>query len=450
MFENLTNKLENIFSKLGSVPSLTEEQVDSGLKEIRLALLEADVALPVVKELIKNIKPKTIGREIIKSTSADQMIIKIVNDELVKILGSKNEELKLNTVPPASILLVGLQGSGKTTSAAKLAKILEKNKKKKVMLVSLDVYRPAAQEQLRLVAESNGIQFLPIVESQQPIDITKRALNAANLNGSDVIIFDTAGRTQIDLPMMSEIKQIKDLTNPSETILVADSLTGQIAVNVAKEFDKSVNISSIILTRLDGDARGGAALSMKHVTGKPIKFIGVGEKITDLELFYPDRLASRILGKGDVVSLVEKAQRDLSEEKIKKTEEELKKGIFTMEAYLSQIRQMKKMGGMEGVMSMLPGVSKMKAKMSGANIDEKILVENEAIILSMTPKERQNPKIISGSRKKRISKGSGVDVSKINKLLKQFKMMSEMMRKMSKGQGIPSGVIPDEMLNQLK
>jgi signal recognition particle subunit SRP54 len=450
MFENLTNKLENIFSKLGSVPSLTEEQVDSGLKEIRLALLEADVALPVVKELIKNIKPKTIGREIIKSTSADQMIIKIVNDELVKILGSKNEELKLNTVPPASILLVGLQGSGKTTSAAKLAKILEKNKKKKVMLVSLDVYRPAAQEQLRLVAESNGIQFLPIVESQQPIDITKRALNAANLNGSDVIIFDTAGRTQIDLPMMSEIKQIKGLTNPSETILVADSLTGQIAVNVAKEFDKSVNISSIILTRLDGDARGGAALSMKHVTGKPIKFIGVGEKITDLELFYPDRLASRILGKGDVVSLVEKAQRDLSEEKIKKTEEELKKGIFTMEAYLSQIRQMKKMGGMEGVMSMLPGVSKMKAKMSEANIDEKILVENEAIILSMTPKERQNPKIISGSRKKRISKGSGVDVSKINKLLKQFKMMSEMIRKMSKGQGIPSGVIPDEMLNQLK
>ena len=450
MFENLTNKLENIFSKLGSVPSLTEEQVDSGLKEIRLALLEADVALPVVKELIKNIKPKTIGREIIKSTSADQMIIKIVNDELVKILGSKNEELKLNTVPPASILLVGLQGSGKTTSAAKLAKILEKNKKKKVMLVSLDVYRPAAQEQLRLVAESNGIQFLPIVESQQPIDITKRALNAANLNGSDVIIFDTAGRTQIDLPMMSEIKQIKGLTNPSETILVADSLTGQIAVNVAKEFDKSVNISSIILTRLDGDARGGAALSMKHVTGKPIKFIGVGEKITDLELFYPDRLASRILGKGDVVSLVEKAQRDLSEEKIKKTEEELKKGIFTMEAYLSQIRQMKKMGGMEGVMSMLPGVSKMKAKMSEANIDEKILVENESIILSMTPKERQNPKIINGSRKKRISKGSGVDVSKINKLLKQFKMMSEMIRKMSKGQGIPSGVIPDEMLNQLK
>ena len=318
------------------------------------------------------------------------------------------------------------------------------------MLVSLDVYRPAAQEQLRLVAESNGIQFLPIVESQQPIDITKRALNAANLNGSDVIIFDTAGRTQIDLPMMSEIKQIKDLTNPSETILVADSLTGQIAVNVAKEFDKSVNISSIILTRLDGDARGGAALSMKHVTGKPIKFIGVGEKITDLELFYPDRLASRILGKGDVVSLVEKAQRDLSEEKIKKTEEELKKGIFTMEAYLSQIRQMKKMGGMEGVMSMLPGVSKMKAKMSEANIDEKILVENESIILSMTPKERQNPKIISGSRKKRISKGSGVDVSKINKLLKQFKMMSEMMRKMSKGQEIPSGVIPNEMLNQLK
>ena len=450
MFENLTNKLESIFSKLKSAPSLTEEQVDSGLKEIRLALLEADVALPVTKEFIANIKPKAIGKEIIKSTSAGQMIVKIVYDELVNILGSKNEELNFKAVPPVSLLLVGLQGSGKTTSAAKLAKNIEKNFKKKVMVVSLDVYRPAAQEQLKLLAEANGIQCLPIVEKQQPIDITKRALNAANLSGADVIIFDTAGRTQIDLPMMSEIKQIKDITKPAETILVADSLTGQIAVNVAKEFDTAVNLSGIILTRVDGDARGGAALSMKHVTGKPIKYIGVGEKITDLELFHPDRLANRILGMGDVVTLVEKAQQDLSEEKIKETEDELKKGIFTLESYLAQLRQMKKMGGMEGVMSMLPGVSKMKAKMSEANIDEKILVENEAIILSMTPKERQNPKIISGSRKKRISKGSGVDVSKINKLLKQFKMMSEMMRKMSKGQGIPSGVIPDEMLNQLK
>ena len=250
--------------------------------------------------------------------------------------------------------------------------------------------------------------------------------------------------------MMSEIKQIKDITKPAETILVADSLTGQIAVNVAKEFDTAVNLSGIILTRVDGDARGGAALSMKHVTGKPIKYIGVGEKITDLELFHPDRLANRILGMGDVVTLVEKAQQDLSEEKIKETEDELKKGIFTMDSYLSQLRQMKKMGGMEGVMSMLPGVNKMKAKMDQANIDEKMLVENEAIILSMTKNERENPKIISGSRRKRISKGAGVDVTKINKLLKQFKMMSDMMKKMSQGKKIPSGMIPDEMLNQLK
>jgi len=450
MFENLTNKLEKIFSKLKSAPSLTEEQVDSGLKEIRLALLEADVALPVVKDFISNIKPKAIGQEIIRSTSPGQMIVKIVYDELVSILGSKKEELNFKAVPPVSILLVGLQGSGKTTSAAKLAKLIEEKHKKKVMLVSLDVYRPAAQEQLKLLAETNGIQNLPIIEKQQPLDITKRALNAATLNGSDVIIFDTAGRTQIDLPMMSEIKQVKEITNPAETILVADSLTGQIAVNVAKEFNTAVNLSSIILTRVDGDARGGAALSMKHVTGKPIKYIGVGEKISDFELFHPDRLANRILGMGDVVTLVEKAAQNLGEKKLRETEEELKKGIFTMDSYLSQLRQMKKMGGMEGIMSMLPGANKMKEKMDQANIDEKMLIENEALILSMTKKEKENPKIISGSRRKRIAKGSGVDVSKINKLLKQFKMMSDMMKKMSQGKKIPSGMIPDEMLNQLK
>jgi len=450
MFENLTNKLEGIFSKLKSAPSLTEVQVDTSLKEIRLALLEADVALPVVKEFISNVKPKAIGQEIIKSISPGQMIVKIVYDELVTILGSKNEEINLKAVPPISILLVGLQGSGKTTSAAKLASLIQNKHKKKVMLASLDVYRPAAQEQLKLLAEKNDIQCLPIVDNQQPLDISKRALNAANLNGSDVIIFDSAGRTQIDLPMMSEIKQIKEITNPVETILVADSLTGQIAVNIAKEFDTAVNLSSIILTRVDGDARGGAALSMKHVTGKPIKYIGVGEKVSDFEMFHPDRLANRILGMGDVVTLVEKAAQNLSEEKIKETEEELKKGIFTMDTYLSQLRQMKKMGGMEGVMSMLPSVNKMKTKMDQANIDEKMLIENEAIILSMTKKEKENPKIISGSRRKRISKGAGVDVSKINKLLKQFKMMSDMMKKMSQGKQIPSGMIPDEMLNQIK
>jgi signal recognition particle subunit SRP54 len=450
MFENLTIKLENIFSKLKSAPSLTEEQVDSGLKEIRGALLEADVALPVTKEFIANVKPKAIGQEIIRSTAPGQMIVKIVFDELVSILGSKYEELNLKSVPPVSILLVGLQGSGKTTTAVKLAKFVEKNFKKKVMLVSLDVYRPAAQEQLKILAEKNNIQNLAIVEKQQPVDITKRAMNAANLNGSEVIIFDTAGRTQIDLPMMSEIKQIKELVNPTETILVADSLTGQIAVKVASEFDTAVNLSSIILTRVDGDGRGGAALSMKQITGKPIKFIGVGEKISDFDLFHPDRIANRILGMGDVVSLVEKASQDLDEEKVKKTEEELKKGVFTLDTYLSQLRQMKKMGGMEGVMSLMPGVSKMKAQMENASIDEKMITDNEAIILSMTKEEKENPKIISGSRRKRISQGSGVDVSKINKLLKQFKMMSDMMKKMSKGKKIPSGLIPDEIINQLK
>ena len=452
MFENLTNKLESIFSKLKKAPSLNEEQVDSGLKEIRLALLEADVALPVVKEFIEQIKPKAIGQEIIRSTSPGQMLVKIVYDELVNFLGEKNKELNLNAVPPVCILLVGLQGSGKTTSAAKLAKLVETKYNKKVFLVSLDVYRPAAQEQLKVLAETNQINHLPIMEGQQPLDITNRAINAAKLNGSDVIIFDTAGRTQIDLMMMNEIKQIKELLKPTETILVADSLTGQIAATVAKEFDAAVDISSIILTRVDGDGRGGAALSMKHITNKPIKYIGVGEKIDDLELFYPDRIANRILGMGDIVSLVEKASQGLDEEKIKKAEEQFKNGLFTLDDYLAQLRQMKKMGGMEGVLSLLPGVSKIKQQMENASIDEKIITTNEAIILSMTKKEREDPKVINGSRKKRIAAGAGADISTINKLLKQFKMMTEMMKKMSKGKTnqIPSGAIPDEILNQLK
>ena len=450
MFENLTNKLENIFSKLKEAPSLKEEEVELGLKDIRLALIEADVSLSVVKDFISRVKPKAVGKEIIRSTSPGQMIVKVVNDELINILGKKYQELNLNAVPPISILLVGLQGSGKTTTAAKLAKMIQKNNKKKVMLASLDIYRPAAQEQLKVLAETNGLLNLPTIKNELPLDITKRAIGAANLNGAEVIIFDTAGRTQIDLNMMTEIKQIKDTAKPIETILVADSLTGQIAVNVAKEFDSSVSISSIILTRVDGDGRGGAALSMSQATGKPIKYIGVGEKIDDLESFHPERIAKRILGMGDIVSLVEKAAQDLDEEKIKKTEEEFKKGIFTMDTYLGQLRQMKKMGGMEGVMSMLPGVKKIKDQIKNSSIDEDMLSFNEAIILSMTKKERENPKIISGSRRKRIAKGSGVDVAKINKLLKQFKMMSDMMRKMSKGKKFPSGAIPDEILSQLK
>ena len=313
----------------------------------------------------------------------------------------------------------------------------------------MDVYRPAAQEQLKILCEKNNLNVLPIIKDQIPIDITKRANNAATLSGSDVIIFDTAGRTQVDLNMMSEIKNIKAEANPVETILVADSLTGQIAVKLASEFDKAVELSSIILTRVDGDGRGGAALSMKQTTGKPIKFIGVGEKIDDLEAFHPDRLANRILGMGDIVSLVEKASQDLDEEKIRLTEEKIKKGSFTFDDYLMQLKQMKKMGGMEGVLSLLPGVGKVKEQMQNANIDEKLLSMNEAIILSMTKRERENPDIISGSRRKRISLGSGTDVQMINKLLKQFKMMSKMMKKMSKG-GVPKDGVPPELFNQLK
>ena len=449
MFENLTSKLEGIFNKLKKAPSLNKEQVETGLAEIRQAFLAADVALPVVKKFIEDIKPKAIGQEIIKSTSPGQMLVKIVYDELVKILGEKSEEINLKAVPPASILLVGLQGSGKTTTSVKLAKNIEKNFKKKILLASLDVYRPAAQEQLKILCEKNNLNVLPIIKDQLPIDIAKRANNAANLSGSDIVIFDTAGRTQIDLNMMTEIKNIKAEVKPVETILVADSLTGQIAVKLASEFDKAVELTSIILTRVDGDGRGGAALSMKQTTGKPIKFIGVGEKVDDFEPFHPDRLANRILGMGDIVSLVEKASQDLDEEKVKAAEENLKKGAFTFEDYLMQIRQMKKMGGMEGVLSLLPGVGKVKEQMENANVDEKLLSANEAIILSMTKKERQDPDIISGSRRKRISLGSGTDVQTINRLLKQFKMMSKMMKKMSKGK-MPKGQIPDELLNNLK
>ena len=450
MFENLTNKFEEIFSSLKKAPSLDEKQVDEGLREIRLALLEADVSLEVVKEFINRVKPKALGQEIIRSTSPGQMVVKVVNDELISFLGDKNSDIELNAVPPVPVMLVGLQGSGKTTTTAKLARFLEANKKKKVMMASLDVYRPAAQEQLRLLGEQNNIITLPVIKDQLPADICRRAISAANLNGADVILFDTAGRTQIDLQMMSEIKQIESIINPSETILVADSLTGQVAANVAKEFKSTVNLTGIILTRSDGDGRGGAALSMKYVADVPIKFLGVGEKIENFEVFHPDRIANRILGMGDIVSLVEKAAEDLDEEKLKKTEEKLKKGQFSLEDYLTQLRQMKKMGGMGSVMSMLPGANKIKQQMENSSFDEKMLSDNEAIILSMTPNERENPKIISGSRKKRIATGCGLDISKINKLLKQFKMMSDMMKKMSKGKGIPSGNIPDELLNQLK
>ena len=452
MFENLTNKFEEVFSSFKKAPSLDEKQVDEGLRVIRQALLEADVAVDVAKEFINKVKPKALGQEIIRSTSPGQMVVKIVHDELVDFLGSSNSAINLNAVPPVPIMLVGLQGSGKTTTTAKIARYLEKNNKKKVMMVSLDVYRPAAQEQLKLLGEQNNILTLPVVEGQQPSDICRRAISAANLNGAEVILFDTAGRTQIDLQMMGEIKQVASIINPTETLLVADSLTGQVAAEVAKEFNKTVNLSGIVLTRADGDARGGAALSMKYVAEVPVKFLGIGEKIDNIEVFHPDRIANRILGMGDIVSLVEKAADEIDEEKLKKTEENLKKGQFSMEDYLTQLRQMKKMGGIEGVMSFLPGVSKIKSQMDQAGIDEKIVNQNEAIILSMTKKERENPKIINGSRRKRIANGSGTDTATINKLLKQFKMMSEMTKRMSKGdlKGMTDKGIPPEILNQLK
>ena len=452
MFENLTNKFEEIFSSLKKAPSLDEKQVDEGLRGIRQALLEADVSLEVAKQFIEKIKPKALGQEIVRSTSPGQMVVKIVYDELVNLLGENNSEVNLNAVPPVPIMLVGLQGSGKTTTTAKLSKYLEINKKKKIMMVSLDVYRPAAQEQLKSLGEQNNILTLPIIEGQLPADICRRAVSAANLNGAEILLFDTAGRTQIDLQMMSEIKQIESIISPSETFLVADSLTGQVAAEVAKEFKNTVNLTGIILTRADGDARGGAAVSMKYVSNVPIKFLGIGEKIDNIEVFHPDRIANRILGMGDIVSLVEKASQDLGEENIKKAEENLKKGNFSMQDYLTQLRQMKKMGGIEGVMSFMPGVSKIKSQMDAAGIDEKILKKKEAIILSMTKKERENPKIIDGSRRKRIANGSGTDVATINKLLKQFKMMSEMMKKMSKGnlKGMTDKGIPPELFNQLK
>ncbi len=452
MFENLTNKFEEIFSSLKKAPSLDEKQVDEGLRNIRQALLEADVSLSVAKEFVNNVKPKALGQEIIRSTSPGQMVVKIVHDELVKLLGESNSEINLNAVPPVPIMLVGLQGSGKTTTTAKLAKFLEKNKKKKIMMVSLDVYRPAAQEQLKKLGEQNNILTLPAIKDQLPADICRRALSAATLNGADVLLFDTAGRTQIDLQMMSEIKEIENIIKPSEVILVADSLTGQVAAEVAKEFKNTVNVSGIILTRADGDGRGGAAVSMKFISQVPIKFLGVGEKVENFEVFHPDRIANRILGMGDIVSLVEKAAEDLGEENIKKAEENLKKGSFSMQDYLTQLRQMKKMGGVEGLMSFMPGVSKIKSQMDKAGVDEKIITENEAIILSMTKKERENPKIIDGSRRKRIANGSGTDVAAINKLLKQFKMMSEMMKKMSKGnlKGMSDKGVPPELFNQLK
>lgn len=433
MFQSLTQNLTNVFNKLKGHGTLTEAHIDEAIRDVRVALLEADVSLEVVKSFIDAVKDKAKGTDVIKSVTPGQMVVKIFNDELTKMLSSPEEEMELNlkSTPPANILMLGLQGGGKTTTSAKLALKL-KNEGKKVMLVSLDTYRPAAQEQLKILADSNGIDSLDIVDGQMPIDITNRALSLAKLSGYDVVIYDSAGRLHIDDEMIAELKEIRKLVNPTESLFVADAMIGQDSVNVAKSFNDALGISGVVLTRIDGDARGGAALSIKYVVGKPIKFLGVGEKITDLDPFKPDRIASRILGMGDIVSLVEEASEVIDKEEAEKTLKKMKKGQFTMEDYLSQLRSLTKMGGITKVMGMMPGMSNMMNKIDPSKMDDRIIVHQEAIILSMTPKERNKPDILNASRKKRIAAGSGRPVQEVNKLLKQHVKMRDMMKKMGK------------------
>ncbi|MEQ8440358.1 MAG: signal recognition particle protein [Alphaproteobacteria bacterium] len=432
MFDSLSDRLNGVFDALKKRGSLKAGDVDAAMRDIRVALLEADVALPVVKDFIANVKEQAVGEAVLKSVTPGQQVIKIVHDALVGLLQSDDQDLNLIGEPPFPILMVGLQGSGKTTTTAKLAKRLTEKDRKKVLMASLDVYRPAAQEQLKILGEQTGVETLPIVAGQQPVDIAKRALNAARLGGYDVVMLDTAGRLHVDEQLMAEVAAVRDVASPRETLLVADSMTGQDAVTVAKSFQDRVGLSGIVLTRVDGDARGGAALSMRHVTGKPIKFLGTGEKMDEVEAFRADRVAGRILGMGDVVSLVEKAAETIEAEEAEKIARKMQKGEYDLEDMAQQLKQMRKMGGLDGLMGMLPGVAKMKKQMAGANIDEKSLVRQEAIISSMTPKERRQPKILHASRKRRIAAGSGTSVQDINKLLKQHQMMAKMMKQVSK------------------
>jgi signal recognition particle subunit SRP54 len=440
MFDALQSRLGATFDRLRGRGALSEADVDEGLREIRVALLEADVALPVVKDFMESVRPRAIGENVVRSVTPGQQIVKIVHDALIEMLGSENAALDLGS-PPAPILMVGLQGSGKTTSSAKLALLLQTKEKKRVLMASLDVHRPAAMEQLKVLGEQAGVPTLPVVAGQSPTDIAKRALASAKIGGYDVLILDTAGRQHVDEQLMAEVAAVRDLVTPHETLLVADSLTGQDAVNIAKSFNERVKLSGIILTRADGDARGGAALSMRAVTGAPIKYLGIGEKLDAIEAFHPERVAARILDMGDVVSLVEKASESFDKEKAEKLAAKMKKGAFDMNDLAEQLRQMKKLGGMSGVLSMLPGVGKMKNQLAAAGMDDRVLVRQEAIIQSMTAAERAKPDVINGSRRKRIAAGAGVQVSDVNKLLKMHRQMSDMMKKMGKmGGRMPAGL----------
>ena len=435
MFESLADKLSGIFDGLTRRGALSEADVAAALREVRRALLDADVALDVVRSFSDRVQEKAIGANIVKSISPGQMVIKIVNDVLVETLGETAEPIDLEARPPVTIMMVGLQGAGKTTTTAKIAKRLKERHKKRALMASLDVKRPAAQEQLAILGRQVGVDTLEIVPNQTPLQIARRAMEAARLQGYDVVLLDTAGRTHIDEPLMQEMADIKSYASPHEILLVADALTGQDAVNLAKSFDARVGITGIVLTRMDGDGRGGAALSMRAVTGKPIKLIATGEKMDALDEFSPKRIADRILGMGDIVALVEKAQSVIDEQEAVRAAERLAKGKFDLQDLCDQLAMAEKMGGLGGMMSLLPGVAKMKDQLAAASVDEKMIKRQRAIILSMTPKERRNPDILKASRKRRIASGSGTKVEEINKLLKQHRAMADMMKMMGGKRG---------------
>lgn len=433
MFESLTDKLSGVFARITSRGVLNDKDIDEAMREIRVALLEADVALPVVKDFVARVKEEARGEKLVRSIQPGQLVVKIVHDELVKLLGAEDGDLNLNVVPPAVILMAGLQGSGKTTSSAKLAKMLGKNRK--VLLASLDVYRPAAQEQLEQLARQIGGHSLPIVNGEKPLAITGRALDVAKKGGFDVLILDSAGRLHIDDALMEELQAVKKLASPAETLLVADAMMGQDACNVAREFNEKLGVTGIVLTRIDGSSRAGAALSMRMIAGVPVKYLGTGEKTDEMEEFHADRIAGRILGQGDVVSLVERAIEKVDREEADKMAARMMKGKFDLEDLLSQLRQIQKLGSLGGIMGMIPGLSKFKNQIADAGIGDALIKKQEAIILSMTKAERKNPDIIKASRKKRIAAGSGVEVHDVNKLLKQYEQMVSMMKKMGRGGG---------------